>query len=272
MNRNLTIALVVVFAVLLVYVLVVQLPKDRAAASVTGTPAVNYLWTSFTADKVTGVHVVDRVQKQEVNFVKDAGGAWSITAPTPQPADQSAAATYASGLTTLMVDATYTSVTDLSAYGVLSPTYTVEVTLSDGSKLTAAIGDKDPTGSDYYVLRGGEKTIEALASTSLTTLTGMITVPPVVAPTATTTPGPGTPSVTPPPPPGTAQTPIGTAVTASATAQTPIGTAAVTAIAQTPVGTAGLTATLTATAETPVGTPGATATVALTNAAGTATP
>jgi len=224
MNRKLTIALVVVFAALAVYALVVQVPKDNAAANTTATVAPStYLWTLQT-DKVNGVHVVDHVSGQGLDLVKDAAGAWSLTRPGPQPAEQSSAAADVSGLATLAVDGTVTTSTDLASFGVLSPTMTVEVDLSDGTKLKVDVGNKTPTGSDYYALRAVETRVVLLSSAAQSTLAGLVTTPPVVPPTGTPTvptPGPGTPSVTPPPTATlTATATLTTTVSAPATAGT----------------------------------------------------
>jgi hypothetical protein len=192
MNRNTTIGLVLVLAALGLYVLLVQVPKDKAAANATGTPSsVAYLWTLST-DQVTGLRVVDRARTAEVALAKDAGGAWALTTPAGQVTDQAAASTVIGGLSTLIVDGTITSTTDLSAFGVLSPTYTIEVTLANGSKLKASVGDKSPTGTDYYVLREGETNVVTVGSFSIEQLTGLIDKPPIAAPPATETAGPGT--------------------------------------------------------------------------------
>jgi Domain of unknown function (DUF4340) len=201
MNRKLTIGLLLVFAVLGVYAWVVQMPKDNAAANTTPTVTpVVYLWT-VQADQINGVHVVDHVSGQAMDLLKDAAGTWSLVQPGPQPAEQSLAASDVSGLMTLAVDGTITTSTDLGSFGVLSPTMTVEVDLSDGTKLKAAVGNKSPTGTDYYVLRAGETQVVLLSTAAQGTLASLVTTPPVVPPTATPTvptPGPGTPSVTPP--------------------------------------------------------------------------
>jgi hypothetical protein len=122
MNRNTTIVLVVIFAALLLYLLLVQLPKDRAAAGATPTlgAAIENLW-SVTADQIRGVRVVDHVNDRSVAFGKDAQGIWTVTQPTAEPADQAAAAEAAGRFSNLLVNSTVTSTTDLSAFGVLSP-------------------------------------------------------------------------------------------------------------------------------------------------------
>ncbi len=240
MNQRLTIGLLLVLAVVAVYVLLVQVPKDKAAANATPSAvASTYLWTA-QASQINGVHLVDKVKGQALDLVKAPGGAWSLTQPGPQPADQTLAASDVSSLTTLAVDGTITTATDLTAFGVLSPTFTMEIDLADGSKLAAVIGDKAPAGTDYYALRAGEKQVVLLSSTAHDTLTNLLASPPVVAPTATATvptPGPGTPTWTPLPTQTLTPTPT---LTATATlAATAPGAATVTPlITNVPVGTA----------------------------------
>jgi Domain of unknown function (DUF4340) len=217
MNRNLTIGLVVVFAALALYVLLVQRPRDLAGEATATSPTTSYLW-SITADQITGLRVVDLANEREVGLAKDASGAWALTAPEPQPADQSAASTAVSGLTMLAVSGELTTVTDLAAFGVLSPTYTVEVSLADGGRLRADVGDKAPTGASYYVLREGESTVVAVTAFNLDSLIGLLDNPPVVVPTPTPLPlvpeTPGTPST----PAGVSTTQASPTATARATA------------------------------------------------------
>ena len=259
MNRRLTIGLVVLFSAMVFYELVVQAPKDQAASQTPTAAPVTYLWT-IRADQVTGVHVVDRVTNKAMDMVKDAGGVWSLVRPGPQPAEQSLAAADVSSLTTLQVNGTITTATDLAAFGVLSPTLTVEVDLSDGTKQKVAVGDKAPTGSDYYALREGETQVVLLSSAAQGTLAGLVTNPPLVPPTPTATiptPGPGTPTWT----PSATETSTATA-TATGPTPTPSQTATTTPTA-TPTDTSTTvppTATPTNTAATSTATPTGTAT------------
>ena len=243
MNRRLTIGLVLIFAALAVYTLVVQVPKDNAAkATPTTAPAVNLL--VFQATQATGVHVVDRVSGHAVDMVTDASGAWSLLKPGPQPAEQALAAADVTGLMTLSVDGTITTSTDLASFGVLSPTMTVEVDLANGTKLKVAVGDKVPTGSDYYALREGETQVVVLSAAAQGTLASLVSTPPVVPPTATPTLGPGTPSVT---PPASATAPLTTTVTVTTTGASATSAATVTTpVAATLAATAAETATGTA--------------------------
>lgn len=206
MNRRLTIGLVVVFAGLLLYVLMVERPGQDGANATATLPATTYLWT-LTADQITGMRLEDRVGGGVVDLAKDASGAWALNAPGPQPADQAKAAAAISGLTSLAVNSSITTTTDLSGFGVLSPTYQLRVRLLDGRQLTAAIGDKAPTGSTYYVLREGETNVVTVNNFGLDALIALLNDPPVVPPTATVTPPPGSETAT---APGGEATPSGT--------------------------------------------------------------
>jgi len=235
----------------------VQAPKDKAASATPTSAPVTYLWT-IKAEQINGVHVVDRVTGKAMDLVKDAGGVWSLVRPGPQPAEQSLAAADVSSLMTLQVDGTITTSTDLAAFGVLSPTLTVEVDLSDGTQQKVAVGDKAPTGADYYALRAGETQVVLLSSAAQGTLANLVANPPVVPPTPTATvptPGPGTPTWT----PTATETP-----TATATATGPTATPSQTATPTT-------TPTATSTIVPPTATPTNTAATSTATLAGTAT-
>ncbi len=227
MNRNTTIVLVVLFAALLLYVLLVQVPKDRQAAAtptVGQNPAGETLWP-ITADQVRGVRVVEPASGRSVAFSQDAQGVWSVTEPQAQAADQAAAASAASSFATLPVLTTLTTTTDLSAYGVLSPTYVLEATLADGSGRSATVGSEAASGDGYYVLRDGQLVI--VSTFYIDALAAYLDSPPVPAtPTPAASeaaPAAGTPATATPATgtPGTASPPAGPSATLPATATRP---------------------------------------------------
>lgn len=192
MNRNTTIVLVVLFAALLIYLLAVQLPKDRVAAEATPTVSASAstpLW-AVTADQITGVRLVNLALQQSVAFSKDAQGIWSVTEPEAQPADQAQASNAAAQIAGLSVGNTITTATDLASFGVLSPTYSVEVKLADGAQHTALIGSKAPTGRGYYTLRdGAQGEVLVVNASGVDTVLALLASPPYVVPTATPTQG-----------------------------------------------------------------------------------
>ncbi len=191
MNRNSTIALVVIFAALLVYVLVVQRPADEAKLNATPTAGAvtsGPLWGALTGDQVLSVRVEDRTQARSVAFGRaEAAASWGVTEPESKPADQLAAASNVATLATLTYQSQFTPGTGLEGFGVLSPTYVIEVALVDGRLLRAFIGDKTPTGDSYYVQQEGLAQVSVVSGVSLSTIFGWLDQPPYLQPTATPT-------------------------------------------------------------------------------------
>lgn len=188
MNRNTTLVLVAVFGALLLYVLLVQRPREQAAAEATATPGPGGpVWT-ISSEQVAGVRLVDHAQNREVAFSKDGQGIWKVTEPEAREADQQTASSTASQVTTLHASTILTNVADLAAFGVLSPTYTLEVSLTDGAKRTAAIGDKAPTGTGYYVLPDGQNNVMVVSTGSIDSLIALLDQPPYYVPTETPLP------------------------------------------------------------------------------------
>ena len=201
MNRRTTLVLFVVVVLLGAYVLFVQAPKDKKAAEATPTlvGGGGVVW-SMSADQILSVRIVDRVKNRSVSFAKSSAnlGVWSVTEPEPAAADQNAAASAAASFTNLHYSTMITTVTDLSGFGVLTPTYTIELKLADGSALKLAVGSKTPTDIGYYVLRDNETSVLVVDTGTMDTVLKLLDTPPLVpTPTPTSTPNPTLPPVAP---------------------------------------------------------------------------
>ncbi|MCS6909720.1 MAG: DUF4340 domain-containing protein [Anaerolineales bacterium] len=208
MNRNTTLILLGIFALLLIYVLLTQnaAPGSASATSTLApTSAVSGpLWSGVTADQVLRVHVTNRVTNKSVAFGRDSVEAsWSVSEPETQPADQLTAANNVATLVNLQYRNLITATTDLSVFGVLSPTHRLEIGLVDGRTLKLVVGDKTVTGMDYYVQREGEATVLVVNSFSLDPILGWVENPPYLPPTSTPEPAEM-------PTPGADSTPTGT--------------------------------------------------------------
>lgn len=192
MNRNTTIGLLVVFAALLLYVVLVQNPADQAKQNQTPTPGLapaGRVWESLQADQILNVRIGDLAQGRSVAFGRTAATAsWAVTEPESRPADQVTAASNAASLANLTYQSILTSTGDLSAFGVLSPTHVIEINLVDGSTLKASVGDKVPTGDNYYVTRGGDSSVMVINGATLEQFWGWLDRPPYLEPTTTLTP------------------------------------------------------------------------------------
>src|ERR1035438_8963215 len=107
----------------------------------------------------------------ELLNLKRENGKWRMTAPTPLPADQDAAASMASTLANLNADKVVEEkATDLKPYGLDLPTLDVEIVRKDGKTDHLLIGDDTLNGSGAYAkLANGAKvvTVTATVKTSL---------------------------------------------------------------------------------------------------------
>ena len=174
MNRKPTLILVGVFFLLLLYFFFVQRPREEAAQNATPTTGAisgGALW-NVTADQIIGAQVVDRVGLRTMAVKKDTTGLWAVLQPTPAPADQLQAGDVINRLVGLRYTTALTQVADLDAFGVLSPTYTIELTTADGVVHLVNVGNKTPIGTEYYVQRPGET--QVLVVSGLDVLAGRI--------------------------------------------------------------------------------------------------
>lgn len=79
------------------------------------------------------------------------GGKWQITNPKPLPADQDSAGSLVSALSSLNSDKLVEEkASDLSSYGLNSPSEQVVITKKDGHTQKLLLGDDTPTGSGVY--------------------------------------------------------------------------------------------------------------------------
>ncbi len=197
MDRRTTLALVVIFAVLLIYVLWSRQAEQTAQLTATPTAEAsadeNVVWKA-PADQILSVRVVDRARSRSVAFGREtAQASWTVTEPQAQAADQLKAANSTASIARLAFTQALTDVTDLAPFGVLSPTYSLEIKLVDGSLLKMTVGDKTVTGSGYYVMREGEKGVLVVSTFSLDSILGLLDAPPFLPPTETPTPASETP-------------------------------------------------------------------------------
>jgi hypothetical protein len=118
---------------------------------------------------VVGLEIKKRSGEDTV-LSKNDSGVWSITAPTPLPADQSAVSTVVGGAGSLNSDRVLDdNVADPASYGLAPAADEVIFKLKDGSTKTLLIGDSTPTGSDVYAKVGGDGHLYTMAASSKNT-------------------------------------------------------------------------------------------------------
>ncbi len=125
--------------------------------------------TALNEGTISGIEIKKRGGEDTV-LTKNDSGVWSITAPKPLPADQSAVASITSAASNLAADRTIDdNVTDLASYGLAPPADEVIFKLKDGKTKTLLIGDSNPTGNDVYAKVADDPHLYTMGSSSKTT-------------------------------------------------------------------------------------------------------
>jgi Domain of unknown function (DUF4340) len=126
------------------------------------------------ADTSTKLLSVPDDQFQEIKIKKLTGetlrlrrenGKWQLLEPKALPADQDAAASMVSSLSSLNADKVVEEkATDLKPYGLDTPTLDVSVVKKDGKTAELLIGDDTPTGSGSYARLAGDAKVVTIAT------------------------------------------------------------------------------------------------------------
>lgn len=98
---------------------------------------------------------------------KNDAGKWSITAPQPLAADQSAVGAITSAVTSLSSDRLVDeNASNLPSYGLDPPRIGITFTMADGKTHTLRIGEDTPTEGNTYAMLDGDKRLFTIASFS----------------------------------------------------------------------------------------------------------
>ena len=120
--------------------------------------------------------------------VDKSGSNWQLVQPTKGPADPNRVQGWLDQLSALTADRVITDTTDLGQYGLTSPGFTTEVTLTTGKKVMISFGDKTPDQGDYYARVAGSNPVYLVSATLGDDLKSALTSPPVPVPTPTLAP------------------------------------------------------------------------------------
>lgn len=150
---------------------------------------VEYVW-ELDADQIVGLRVVDNASGAATTVEKDAAGDWWVTEPTSAAAraGDCIALTYA--LSGLQVRRAIEEPPEeeLGAYGLITPTYTIELQTGDDDQvLSLEVGVSHP-GGFYYARRVGEQMVLLVPDYAVDEVTRVVAEPPV-AELAVPTPG-----------------------------------------------------------------------------------
>jgi hypothetical protein len=97
--------------------------------------------------------------------LEKANGKWQISAPKPYPADQDTASQLVASTSNVSGDRVVEDkASNLSAYGLNSPTLEVDITGKGGKVSKLKIGDDTPTNSGSYAIVDGDPRVFTVAS------------------------------------------------------------------------------------------------------------
>jgi uncharacterized protein DUF4340 len=115
---------------------------------------------------IVGLEIKKRAGEDTV-LAKSDSNVWSITAPAPLPADQSAVGSIATAAGNLAADRTVDdNVTDLASYGLAPAADEIVFKLKDGKTKTLLIGDSNPAGNDVYAKLKDDTHLYTMGSSS----------------------------------------------------------------------------------------------------------
>lgn len=185
MIKRSTLILVVIFLLALGGYLLLNRQQEQAAAQITPTASSQPLF-NLGENEITSLQVSDASGKQ-VRLEKIAG-AWVLIDPEVERTDNDKASSLAAQVAGLTVRSFLEAAPDDSATGLAAPAYTIDLKLSDGSELSAAVGAETPTKSGYYV-RLSDGRVAVVSTYSVDTITDVLDNPPIyVTPTVGLTP------------------------------------------------------------------------------------
>src|SRR4051794_18187623 len=164
-----TIALIVVLAGLGAYIYFVT-SKVPAGGSTSDDAKKDKVFTSLQADKIEEVKV--STAAGDATTLKKDGTAWKITQPSELPASESDV----SQLTSALGQADIVRVIDenpsnLNDYGLSNPRVEIDFKAAgDKDYRKLFIGEKTPTGGDFFAKRNDEKKVFLISATQDTSL------------------------------------------------------------------------------------------------------
>jgi len=143
--------------------------KQKAEAAKPATDATAKILT-IPEDQIKQI-TIKKTGAETIVLRKGDDGKWQLTEPKPLRADQEAANSLATTLSSLSSDKLVEDkATDLSSYGLNSPKLDVTVLKKDGKSQDLYVGDEAPTGGGSYVKLANDAHVYTIASFTKTSL------------------------------------------------------------------------------------------------------
>ena len=190
MKPRTTLIVVAIFVLFLAYIKFFEVDKTPEQLSAQlGTPTARppMYAVQLNADDVKSLQVSDLRAPRQVVVTRAADG-WQVNQPADKIAEPFQVESAVGGLTSLQATRVLTNVTDLAPFGLVTPTLEVRFVMSDTQQYAFIVGNKAPTGSNYYIAYTGDKTqVFMVDMNSIDTVRDWLDTPPY-QPTPTPTP------------------------------------------------------------------------------------
>jgi hypothetical protein len=156
------------------------------SAELTPTPTSTQYLFSEDDGTLQGLQISDD-NNQIVQLQHNSQGDWIITLPELSDADQALAEAAATQAAALRVISSLSAQLDLTNAGLITPSYTIELSFDNDLKHVIQIGALTPSNSGYYV-RTDDGALYVISQSGIDALLKLLTSPPYPAtatPTAT---------------------------------------------------------------------------------------
>ncbi|MFZ5862640.1 MAG: DUF4340 domain-containing protein [Nitrospirota bacterium] len=158
-----TLALVSIAALLGLYLIVVDNPRERSRSEQQERES---RVLSLTEDDVTGLEIT--TPSDRLVLERTDGGLWRVTTPVLADADDGTVRRLLTQLTAMSVVRAIDEVGDEADLGVVDPAVRVTASRSNGPQAVVAFGAASPTGGGVYVKRDDGKLFLVSAATKST--------------------------------------------------------------------------------------------------------
>jgi hypothetical protein len=185
MVRRSTLILLVVFVILVGFAWILQHNQtntQESAATMTPTTIVAYLY-NLGGKQVDSINIFDTSGNQIEYYLDPTIGSWVVRDLPIEQADSFQIESIAGRLFALQAVETLVEAPPLDSIGLATPTYTINMTTTDGGQLVTYVGAITPIGSGYYVKVGSDK-IVIVDKVIMDDVLSLLTNPPF-SPTAT---------------------------------------------------------------------------------------
>jgi len=144
--------------------------RSEAAKAAKGDPKAAPKILDLKETEIKQIEIRHRAGETTV-VKRDGSGKWSITAPLPLAADQSAVGAITTAAASLSSDRVVDeNASNISSYGLEPPRIGITLTMADGKTRVLRIGEDTPTDGGSYAMLDGDKRLFTIASFGKTSL------------------------------------------------------------------------------------------------------